>query len=303
MPSRLAKKYTAHSYILNTEEYMDPSLWHKLYYLVMLHNAYYSNSNSQTACHHTETRTPPILIPHNHTIHPIFPLLLPLKLLSPNLIPERIPSPLRALLLEVPINRAIRQTAEPVTVPTRPLGHISVLVNRPCTPGIKLDTMVLTPLLPAGIPMSTPAHHIPETNPPCLAIPQEASHEHQRNKAKHNRQRNSQGLALRQVDVVLGCQPLLGEVEPQPRGVGLLGAALLVGQQGEGDVVVVEALEVAGFDLEGPEAPGGGHAVEVGDVLEGFGGVVEPVEADGDFVGDVVFGLVVEVGVPGDWGC
>lgn len=82
----------------------------------------------------------------------------------------------------------------------------------------------------------------------------------------------------------------------------LLGAAVDVGEEGQGDVVAVEALEVAGFDFQRPEAPGRGHAVEVFDVLEGFVGVVQPVEPDGDFPGGVVVGCVEEVGVPGDCG-
>jgi hypothetical protein len=242
------------------------------------------------------------------------PFIPPLLLLPPQLIPEGIATASnRVLVLERGRDGAVHQAAE-VTITARATaglgdGVVRVLVQGRAlglivleTDGTGADTRLVPPVeeaagLAAGVAVAVPAHDVAELDAACLAVPEEDSEDEEEDGADGDGQGDGEVARVDVAGLVLG--RAVG-VEDEGNGVGCLAddlAAVVVDQQGEGDVVRARALEVGGLDFERVEAPVGGDGlgfVELGEadvfevvcvgVVGGFllGSAVEVVEADGD---------------------
>ena len=242
------------------------------------------------------------------------PFIPPLLLLPPQLIPEGITSvPNRALVLESWRDGAVHQAAE-VTITARAAarvgdGVVGVLVQGRAqglivleTDGAGADARLVPAVeeaagLAAGVAVAVAAHDVAELDAACLAVPEEDAKDEEEDGADGDGQGDGEVAGVDVAGLVL--RGAVG-VEDEGDGVGRLVddlAAVVVDQQGEGDVVGARALEVGGLDLERVEAPAGGDGlglVELGEadvfevvrvrVIGGLllGGAVEVVEADGD---------------------
>lgn len=169
--------------------------------------------------------------------------------------------------------------------------------------------------------MPVTSHDVAELNASRLAVPETDAKQHEKEGAEDNGQGNDQ-IAIFDV-VVLFAGGLGALVQNEGKGDGglvLVTGALLVHEQGDGDVVRARALEVLLLDVEGDDAPGGGNAVCFVQLLEVVvipvlervvagrllvAGAVEVVHAHRDLNGGVggdviVVGAVEEVRVPSD---
>lgn len=211
------------------------------------------------------------------------------------------------------------QAAEITVVPVVAAGLVAVLEDGALGAVLEADALVLvlaaaehaaggadSRLVPAG----AAAHDVADLDAAGLAVPEADADEEEDDAAEGDGEGDDEVLV---VDLVLdllrgGAGPLEGEVEGG--GGGDDARVVEVPHEGDGEVVGGLALEVVVLDLEGGEAPGGGNLVELGELGPGalglvLGGAVEVVEAEGDEDGgvgvDLVLGLVVVVGIPGDY--
>lgn len=204
--------------------------------------------------------------------------------------------------MKVALDGAVGEAIELIATPTRSRGSSNIMVLAPSVTGIELNAIILASAkhasgAPSRVSPVAP-HDVPDADLPRLPVPQAPADEGEDDEAEDGGQGDGELLALGDLGLPVLGQGLLAEEERQGGRVVLLAAALDAGEEGDGDVLALEVLALV--DVEGPEAPGGGDAVRGVEPLVGVARVVEPLEADGDFPGGVVVGLVVVVGIPGD---
>lgn len=220
-----------------------------------------------------------------------------LLVLSSHLIPERIPRSSSVLVLKVLVNRRSSQTTQSLAITAVRQGRIVVLITEVVVGVVQLNAAsilvrsedVVTTSLAATITVSRAAHDVAELDAAGLAVPQEEADDDEDDAAEGDGQGDGQGFALGDLGLWVLGQAGGRKGHGQGDGGVLVVCAAGGGEEGDCDVVELLALEHVGLDLEGPEAPGGGHALVVeGLELDPFiAGAVEVVQADGDFVGGV----------------
>lgn len=98
-----------------------------------------------------------------------------LPLLASHFLAEGIGSTSRALLLKVSAHRTARQAAEGVAVPSRLVGHVTVVDGRGQGSRIQLDALVLAAeqvaRATASVALARAPHDVAELNAARLAIP------------------------------------------------------------------------------------------------------------------------------------
>lgn len=194
-----------------------------------------------------------------------------LLVLSRHLIPERIPRARSVLVLKVLMNGRASQTTQSLAITAVRQGRVVILVGEVVVSVMQLDAGgvlvgaedVVATSLAAAVAVAGAAHDVAELDAAGLAVPEEEADDDEEDAAKGDGQGDGQGLALGH----LGLR-VLGQAGGR-KGHGQGDRAVLVvcaaggGEEGDCDVVELLALQHVGGDREGPEAPGGGHALVV----------------------------------------